>query len=78
MDRPILYSSIEDISIWSKTKMIDSDCHFCIRIVTNECIYFFKLIHFIYEINGSIQFNGKYVKKIKYSFEISIEIFLEK
>jgi hypothetical protein len=47
MDRSILYSSIEDISVWSKTKMIDSDCRFCIRIVTNECIYFFQVNNFI-------------------------------
>ena len=43
MDRAILYSFIEDISVWSKTKMIDSDCRFCLRIVTNECIYFFQV-----------------------------------
>ncbi|CAF0881593.1 unnamed protein product [Adineta ricciae] len=43
LDRPILYSSIEDIAIWSKAKMIETDCHFCIRIVTNECVYFFQM-----------------------------------
>lgn len=43
MDRPIAYSSIEDISVWSKSKVIDSDCRFCIRIVTNDCIYFFQV-----------------------------------
>ncbi|CAF5079499.1 unnamed protein product, partial [Rotaria sp. Silwood1] len=43
MDRPILYTSIEDICPWAKTKMIDSKYRFCIRIVTNECIYFFQV-----------------------------------
>ncbi len=43
MDRAIPYSSIEDISGWSKTKMIDADSRFCVRIVTNECIYFFQV-----------------------------------
>jgi hypothetical protein len=77
MDRSIAYSAIEDVSVWSKAKVIDSDCRFCIRIVTNDCIYFFqvktnllsnrndylffRLIHLIYEINGSIQFNGRSV-----------------
>ncbi|CAF4442259.1 unnamed protein product, partial [Adineta steineri] len=23
--------------------MIDSDCHFYLRIVTNECVYFFQV-----------------------------------
>jgi hypothetical protein len=43
MDRPICYSAIEDVSVWSKAKVIDSDCRFCIRIVTNDCIYFFQV-----------------------------------
>ncbi len=43
MDKPILYSSIEDVSVWAKSKVIDSDCRFCIRIVTTECIYFFQV-----------------------------------
>ncbi|CAF1117258.1 unnamed protein product [Rotaria sordida] len=43
MDRSIAYSAIEDISVWSKSKVIDSDCRFCIRIVTNDCIYFFQV-----------------------------------
>lgn len=47
MDRAITYSAIEDISLWSKSKVIDSDCRFCIRIVTNDCIYFFQVKHLI-------------------------------
>ncbi|CAF3796013.1 unnamed protein product [Rotaria magnacalcarata] len=43
MDRSIAYSAIEDVSVWSKSKVIDSDCRFCIRIVTNDCIYFFQV-----------------------------------
>jgi len=39
----MLYSSIEDVSVWAKSKVIDSDCRFCIRIVTTECIYFFQV-----------------------------------
>ncbi|UJR36212.1 hypothetical protein I4U23_028944 [Adineta vaga] len=46
MDKPILYSSIEDVSIWSKAKVIDSDCRFCLRIVTSDCIYFFQVNNF--------------------------------
>ncbi|CAF4560779.1 unnamed protein product [Rotaria socialis] len=43
MDHPILYTSIEDMCPWSKTKMIDSKYRFCIRIVTTEYIYFFQV-----------------------------------
>ena len=48
MDRVISYSAIEDISVWSKSKVIDSDCRFCIRVVTNDCIYFFQVIFPLY------------------------------
>lgn len=43
MNRPIHYTSIEEMCPWSKVKMIDTDCHFCIRIITTECIYFFQV-----------------------------------
>ena len=34
---------MEDISIWSKSKVIDSDSRFCVRIVTIDCIYFLQV-----------------------------------
>lgn len=36
---------MEDISVWSKGKVMDADCRFCIRLITNDCIYFFQVVN---------------------------------
>ncbi|CAF2818775.1 unnamed protein product [Rotaria sp. Silwood2] len=43
MDKSIAYSVIEDISVWPKSKTIYWHRQFCIRIVTNQHIYFFQV-----------------------------------
>ncbi|CAF1341519.1 unnamed protein product [Rotaria sp. Silwood1] len=43
MDKLIAYSVIEDISVYSKTKVINWHHRFCIRIDTNHYIYFFRV-----------------------------------
>jgi len=43
MVRSIPYSSIENISIWSKFKVIGWHHSFRIRIITNNYIYFFQV-----------------------------------
>lgn len=54
---------MEDISIWSKGKVIDSDSRFCVRIVTNDCIYFLQVKIF------SFRFESKFFSFLQGQFD---------